>query len=662
MEVKVEPTQKLLSDDGNNHFGNYGAVKGVHSGHNGVGNGRKPRSDTQSNNVVLSCHDINYLVKTKVKKQKVFKPILKNITAVFEPGMNAILGPTGSGKTSLLDILAMRKDPNGMSGQVLIDGAVPPPDFRLISGYVVQEDIVMGTLTVRENLTFSASVRFRKTVSKADKKRRVQEVIEELSLQDCAETKIGNVYIRGVSGGERKRTNVGMELITRPNILFLDEPTTGLDASTANSVIMILSKLAQRGRTIILSIHQPRYSIYRMFDKLHLLSKGETVYHGKANKALDYFKSLGYHCEEHNNPPDFFLDVINGDSFAISSIDDELGAVEEGKPKTEPVPPKDLGDVFLKTQAYMTMKSKADEIYETFLNVEAAGGAKVSYPTSFLRQLFYVSGRATKNILRNPKSSYMQVIVLAFIAVIVGLIYFQIDKSASSGIQNRVGAFFFVVTNMIFGNVSANEVFIAERTIFLHESAGGFYRVSVYFFSKVFCDLLPMRIVPTFLFAAITYWMIGFRPDAAASFIYALTLIATAVSASSLAFLLGACFNILAIANLMIAMAYVFMMIFGGLLINIASLPSWVQYLQYLSIIRYAMNALSINELRDQEFCDPPVANTTQNCIEGNDYLETQGISFTDWAMWENIVAMGALTVVCLFLTYVRLRNIPRFK
>ncbi|KAG8014712.1 ATP-binding cassette sub-family G member 2, partial [Nibea albiflora] len=105
-----------------------------------------------------------------------------------------------------------------------------------------------------------------------------------------------------------------MELIIDPSVLFLDEPTTGLDASTANSVLLLLKGMASHGRTIIMSIHQPRYSIYRLFDTLTLLVGGKMVYHGPAPNALDYFANIGYPCEPHNNPADFFLDVINGDS------------------------------------------------------------------------------------------------------------------------------------------------------------------------------------------------------------------------------------------------------------------------------------------------------------------------------------------------------------
>ncbi|CAF0848152.1 unnamed protein product [Rotaria sp. Silwood1] len=142
--------------------------------------------------------------------------------------MNAILGPTGSGKSSLLDILAGRKDHQGLIGQVLIDGQPQMQDFKYRVGYVVQDDMVSGTLTVRENLAFSANVRLPRNVSSEDKIAIVDRVIVQLGLEKCADSRVGTETSRGVSGGERKRTNIGMELVLSPTILFLDEPTTGL--------------------------------------------------------------------------------------------------------------------------------------------------------------------------------------------------------------------------------------------------------------------------------------------------------------------------------------------------------------------------------------------------------------------------------------------------
>ncbi|XP_038060930.1 broad substrate specificity ATP-binding cassette transporter ABCG2-like isoform X2 [Patiria miniata] len=617
----------------------------------------------------VSFHNISYTVKTKEDGKKINKVILNDVSGVFGPGMNAILGPTGSGKTSLLDVLAARKDPKGLSGTVLIDGRAQPKNFKLVSGYVVQDDVVMGTLTVRENLEFSANLRLTKAVSKEERKQRVQDVINELGLNLCSETKVGTEFIRGVSGGERKRTNVGMELITKPTVLFLDEPTTGLDASTANAVMLLLSKLTKRGRTIIFSIHQPRYSIYKLFDRMHLLALGNTVYHGMANQALEYFSENGYVCEEHNNPPDFFLDIINGDSSAVTMALENGKAADTVEDNNETVvninsKPDSLSDklsrLFKMSELNNSLTEEANQIYKEYSSTEEVETVVIEYPTSFATQLYYVSKRTVLNILRNPMQTYIQFGFMVIFGLVVGGLYFQLDLS-TAGIQNRVGAFFFLIMNMVFSNLSAVELFIKERVIFVHESASGFYRCSAYFFAKVFCDLLPMRIIPTLIFCAITYWMIGLKAEVDAFFFFALTMILTTVTACALSFAISSSVSIMAIATLFVAVCYIFMMIFSGLLLNIETLPEWLQWLQYVSIFRYSLNALSVNELRGLEFCTF-VNGTKINCFPGEDYLDQQGIDDTDWGLWQNNVALGSMSVIFLVLGYIQLRRIHKLK
>ncbi|XP_054773833.2 broad substrate specificity ATP-binding cassette transporter ABCG2-like isoform X2 [Lytechinus pictus] len=656
----MSETDPVLPNSEKSNLG-YGSVKNGHSSQTKV----YPSfaRSTSIDGSVVSFHDITYTVKTKENRKKVTKTILTNVNGLFKPGMNAILGPTGSGKTSLLDVLAARKDPDGLSGQVLIDGATQPKNFKCVSGYVVQDDVVMGTLTIRENLQFSAALRLPKTVGKKERDDRVDDILAELGLSHVGDSKVGTEFIRGVSGGERKRTNVGMELITKPSVLFLDEPTTGLDASTANAVMHLLASLSKRGRTIIFSIHQPRYSIFRLFDKMHLLGRGKTIYHGPAQEALEYFSSIGFECEEHNNPPDFFLDVILGQSEDRKELEDGQGDVEQGQAVLDDGVKSNvnLAECYGKSLYHRTMKDATEGIYNEYRNQDDTSIVSIDYPTSFFSQLYHVSHRAVLNILRNPFLTIIQNMTVILFSLVIGGIYFQLDTSIASGYQNRIGAFFFLIMQMVFGNLSAVELFIRERVIFIHESASGFYRVSVYFVAKVFCDLLPLRVVPTVLYVIITYWMIGLQPEVAKFFIYFLTLLLVTFVSSALAFAISSSVSIAGIATLLIAMCYVLMMVFGGLLVNISSLPVWLQWLQYLSIFRFGLNSLLINEMVGMEFCET-VGNVTIRCIQGTDYLEQQGIDYSDWGLWQNEMALGIMTLGLLAIAYIQLRRMPKVK
>ncbi|XP_063969217.1 broad substrate specificity ATP-binding cassette transporter ABCG2-like [Lytechinus pictus] len=600
---------------------------------------------------VVSFHDITYTVDVKKDRKMTKKVILDKVSGAFRPGMNAILGPTGSGKTSLLDVLAARKDPRGLSGKVLIDGAPQPDDFRCISGYVVQDDIIMDMLSVRENLEFSAALRLPKTVSKKERQERVEDVIFELGLSRVADSKIGNAIIRGVSGGERKRTNVGMELIIKPSVLFLDEPTTGLDASTANSVLNLLAQLSKRGRTIIFSIHQPRFSIFRLFDQMHLVAAGKTVFHGPANKALSYFSSIGYECESHNNPPDFFLDVINGET----SKDEEGTSVAKMSSERG-----NLAEIFEESNLHASMNDDTTKILGSEKTKKESLNAGIEYPTSFWTQLQLVTQRTYLSTLRNPVIMAVSYVVLIVMSLLVGLLYFDMDLTTSAGVQNRAGATFFICMNMVFSNINSIEVFIHERVMFIHETASGFYRVSVYFFAKCFVDYIVLRLIPSLFYSVITYFMIGLQVDVGKYFFYLLSLLSISFASSSLSVAISSSADIVSIATLLLAMCFVLMMLFGGLFVNIASLPVWLQWIQYLSIFRYGINALLINEMTDLTFCDT-VRNITV-CTPGYLYLEDQGINYTTWGLWQNIMALILMGMGFMALAYIQLRRMPKLK
>ncbi|XP_044276411.1 broad substrate specificity ATP-binding cassette transporter ABCG2-like isoform X2 [Varanus komodoensis] len=607
----------------------------------------------------LAFHNVHYsvsvppMVPFKGGKEK---EVLRDVSGIMKPGMNAILGPTGSGKTSLLDVLAGWKDPKGLkSGQIFMDGKLVDSNIHRCSAYVVQEDILTGTLSVRENLQFSANLRLPQSKhSSAEKAAKVDAVIQELGLQDCADTKIGTEFLRGVSGGEKKRCSIGMELITSPSLIFLDEPTTGLDANTANAIMQLLHQLSRKGRTVIFSIHQPRYSIFRLLDHLTLMNKGEIIFAGPAREATAYFNSIGYQCEQFNNPLDFFLDVISGE--VIQSQTKEDFGSKSSFSSSSSLDKSPLSRYYLQSSFYQELQEELKSLRSSENHPYEVTLSKATYVTSFIHQLYVVSCRNVKQLLRNPQTSFGQILLGAIFSVLVGLIYYQIPDTMPEALQNRLGAFFFTVLTQIFGNLSAVELFIYDRKLFIHESARNYYRTSAYFLAKVFADLLPNRIFPVLLFSSISYFMMGLKPDAIAFFLYVLSLSLTNLAAVSLAFLVSASVNSFAVANLLIALPYVFMMVFGGFLVNLNSMLNWLSWIKWISIYRYGMNALTINELTGLTFH----LNSTR--ILGEMYMEQQEIDYSTWGFWENHLALLCLTSVFLFFAYIQLLRVNRWK
>nr|XP_027776401.1 broad substrate specificity ATP-binding cassette transporter ABCG2-like isoform X4 [Marmota flaviventris] len=239
--------------------------------------------ETITQGAVLSFHNICYRVQVKsgslLQHRTVEKEILSNISGIMKPGLNAIMVPKGQNKSLLLNILAARKDPSGLSGDVLINGEPRPANFKYHSGYVVQNNVLMNTLTVRENLQFSAALRLPTTMTNHEKNERINKVIEDLDLNEVANSKV-------LSRGEKKRTSIAMELIADPPVLFLDRPTTGLHISTANTVLLLLKRetkaeldqlsggqkkrsSAFKETTYITSFyHQFRWIVWRFFKNL----------------------------------------------------------------------------------------------------------------------------------------------------------------------------------------------------------------------------------------------------------------------------------------------------------------------------------------------------------------------------------------------------------
>ncbi|XP_061150178.1 broad substrate specificity ATP-binding cassette transporter ABCG2 isoform X1 [Syngnathus typhle] len=646
-------------------------------------------ADAPQRGAAVSFHNIHYKVTQAQgclcwRKKRSTKDILIDLNGIMKPGLNAIMGATGSGKSSFLDVLAARKDPAGLSGEVLIDGAPQPPNFKCLSGYVVQDDVVMGTLTVRENFSFSAALRLPSSVSQAAKEQKVVQLIQELGLSRVADSRVGTQLIRGISGGERKRTNIGMELIIDPPVLFLDEPTTGLDASTANSVLMLLKRMASRGRTIILSIHQPRYSIYRLFDSLTLLVNGRQVYHGPANSALDYFSEIGYICEPHNNPADFFLDVINGDStaLAVGNIDGEgvlpnecsLFVLFSVNPlliffldsdsvlKSRQAIEDKLVEEYRNCSDFKRTKAELERILQGKKASSTARSRTITYNTSFLTQFRWVLQRTFRNLLLNPQTSIAQVAVTLFLALVVGAIFFNVQED-QSGIQNRFGALFFITVNQCFSSLSSAELFIAERKLFIHEYISGYYRVSVYFLSKILSDIVTLRTIPAMVFSCVAYFMIGLKPTTEAFFLFMFTVTLVAYTATAMALAISADQTVVAIANIFMTIACVFMMIFAGLLVNLPSIVSWLAWLKYLSIPRYGLGALQVNEFYGLEFCRGRNSSSVPpgTICSGLEFLDEQGVEYSAWGFWQNHVALGVMTISFLAIAYLKLRYIRKF-
>ena len=225
------------------------------------------------------------------------------------------MGASGAGKTSLLNILSDRisvKPGEKLTGKMYLNDTVEcdKDNFGSVSGYVMQDDILYMHFTPKEALTFAANLKLGH-LTQDEREKRVNMLIHELGLEGAQNTLIGNTRQKFISGGERKRTAIGVELITDPSLILLDEPTSGLDSFKALTIVKLLKKLSRQGKTIISTIHQPSSEAFMNFDRLLLMADGHCIYQGEAKKSARYFRKLAFKIPQFSNPADSYMKILS---------------------------------------------------------------------------------------------------------------------------------------------------------------------------------------------------------------------------------------------------------------------------------------------------------------------------------------------------------------
>ena len=242
--------------------------------------------------------------------------VLDGVTGEFPAGsLVAVMGGSGAGKSSFMSALADRAPYGEILGEVTLNG-VPGDNIgkypRLVA-FVPQDDILHEDLTVYENLLFSARLRLPPTIPLEQQKAIVEDVLQILDLEKIRNKVVGSPDKRGISGGQKKRVNIGVELVAYPRILFLDEPTSGLDSASSLQVARCLQRMRSLGITVVAVIHQPRWSVFRSFSHCLLLARGgKPVYLGLTRTIQGYFEALGFALPAGENVADWFIDIVSG--------------------------------------------------------------------------------------------------------------------------------------------------------------------------------------------------------------------------------------------------------------------------------------------------------------------------------------------------------------
>eukprot|EP01138_Halocafeteria_seosinensis_P000056 gb/GECG01000057.1/.p1 GENE.gb/GECG01000057.1/~~gb/GECG01000057.1/.p1 ORF type:complete len:911 (+),score=113.81 gb/GECG01000057.1/:1-2733(+) len=588
------------------------------------------------NGVTFEATNLSYSIPGPKKEDKVAK-ILDDISVYAKPGeMLAIMGPSGSGKTTLLNALAGRasnsltlEDPSFdhskatskpvLSGSITLNGKPRKKDDKRRLAYVMQDDVLFDNLTVEETLYYSAKLKMPESTPEETIQQRVEEVISLLKLDKCRQTIIGSPMQRGVSGGERKRVNIGNEIVTDPSVLLLDEPTSGLDSSNALRLLSSLAMLAAAGRTVMTTIHQPSTQIFNCFDKLLLLGEGNVLYFGTASDALHYFASppLKQVCPPHWNPADFLLEVSSygkivadaaeqwtkqqqqldyvakhcgHDVFDLPGDEEMNGSTDDNVGET--------GEVVLKIQNHGGEKGK-----------ENAEASNEKWPTSFLTQLSVLMRRSFKQGRGSTMTSYYLGQTIA-ITLVTSLLWWQIDDNAST-ISDREGFVFFASVYWGFNPLfNALTTFPAERSVLTRERAGGMYRLSAYFLAKSCADIPLVFTYPT-IFAVVAYWAVGLRAEAGSFFTFLFGLYVNGLAAQALGLAVSSWVLDFRKSLVVAVVLMLSFMLAGGFYIQ--DIPVFINWYAALGFVSYTYPLMIQNEFSDREF----------DCVQGENVAFT---------------------------------------
>lgn len=518
------------------------------------------------------------------------KKILKNISADFPAGtLTAIIGGSGGGKvrfdfhkpprdlisclypqTTFLNVLSHRMRGSNLT----ITGSTrynDSPDLLTVtSAYVTQTNVLLPSLTVRETLLYAASLRLPSSTDSQQRNQLVEEIILELGLKECANTRVGDGLKKGgCSGGERRRVSIGIQMLRNPSILFLDEPTTGLDATSAFHLVKTLKYLADTGRTIITTIHQPRSDIFFLFDRLTLLSRGDVAYAGPTSECLSWFdKLLPGGLKPHVNPADYLIDIVAVDTRSKEAEDESQKRVH-----------RLLVAWSEESEAHFTTDEKAlDKSWAPDERIRLTG-----QPAPFFRQVQVLTSRMLLTTVRDPiglVGSWSEAILMGLVC---GLIYYRIPHNLA-GIHSRQAAFY----TLVFGNSYLFMLFEIYRLtridihLFDRERDENLVSSVAWILSRrIAHGILEDFIVPS-LFCLIFSHLAGFQGNIG---IFLAIVILTHFTGVSLALFCTAFMRDFTWAALMANVFFTVQTFGSGFFAQAASLPVYVRWTHYVSYL-----------------------------------------------------------------------------
>lgn len=573
--------------------------------------------------------------------------------------MLAVIGSSGCGKTSLLDIITCRDEGGTMtSGQILINNKPNTPRVvRKTIAHVRQDDRLLPHLTVRETLVFVAKLRLPTHFTKAQRDKRVDDVIAELRLRQCANTRVGNDFVRGVSGGERRRVSIAVQLLWNPGILILDEPTSGLDSFTAHNLVITLSRLARGNRLILLSVHQPRSDIFQLFDLVVLLSSGSAVYCGAARDMVPYFTALGYPCPRYCNPSDFYVDLISIDrrstELEAECLQRARILAEEFKEKV-----KDTDDHMWIPDRGGASSSQLDNHVmrnivegEELITISNQGNklpGKLHQFTVLIRRHMYNDYRDLVTLLVHGFEALLM-------SLLVGFLYYGAGPEPLS-IQDTVALLYMIGALTPFAVVlDVIAKCHTERAMLYHELEDGMYAVSSYFFAKIVGEL-PEHCVFTLVYGLPIYWLAGLNADPTRFLLNFLLVWMMVYCSRAMALFVAAALPTLQTSAFMGNSLFTIFYLTGGFVISLQNMWLAASWLSYASFMRWGFEGMLQVQFKDVKY-KVAVGNFTFN-VDGIRLVEVLGMN--NYPLYSCYLVLLAVCLGFMVLYFICLKYIKQ--
>ncbi|XP_040173655.1 protein scarlet [Anopheles arabiensis] len=558
------------------------------------------------------------------------KRIINNVSGAVTPGtLIALMGSSGAGKSTLMSALAYRTPPGTVvQGDILVNGQPVGPYMYRLSGFVHQDDLFVGSLTVHEHMYFMAKLRLDRRVGHRAIDQTIRDLLERVGLARCAGTRIGEAGDgKMLSGGEKKRLAFATELLTKPTLLFCDEPTTGLDSYGAQALVSTLQQLARRGTAIICTIHQPSSQLFSMFDQVMLLAEGRVAYAGRPHEALAFFARHGHACPPSYNPAEYLIGAL---------------ATAPGYEQASQRAAHRLCDLFAVSEA----AGQRDVLINLEVHMAESGDYRVTDEVQhlagrphWLHTTAWLTYRALLTVVRDPTVQYLRLLQKIAIALMAGLCFTGAIEPTQLGVQATQGLLFILISENTFTPMYAVlAVFPETFPLFMRETKNGLYHPSQYYVANV-AAMLPGLVLEPLVFVLIAYWLAALRPT-----LYAFLVTAAAATLVMNVSTACGCFFSAAFNSLPLAMAYLvpfdyILMITSGVFIHLNTMPAATRWLPYISWMMYANEAMSIAQWEGVSNITCPAVDDKLPCLRtGGEVLEHYSFSETHlapnlWAM-----------------------------